>query len=386
MNFKELIEKRNELVDKVNALFTKADTEKRALSTEEIAMYESVTKEIKDIDKTLELADESRSFSNAPKSKEEQEKRQAEEQYGLECRAFASYLRENITSYKEERSEVNFAKTNNGAVIPKTIANKIIETVENICPIYAMATKYRVNGELVFPVYDETNGGVTASYATEFTELTATAGKFTTVSLNGFLVGVLTKISNSLINNVDFALVPYVITKVAQAIDRFLEKELLFGTESKMQGVLASKNAVTITSVAITADDLIDLQMTVPQKLQSGCRFIMNYNTLKAIRKLKNKDGDYLLTKDLTKGFGFMLLGMPVEISDQMEDIADKKTPIVYGDFSGLCVNIHEDVNMQMLREKYATQHATGVVAWLEMDSKIVEPQKIAVLKCAVSA
>lgn len=385
MNFKQLIEKRNELVEKVNALFTKAETEKRALSAEEISTYESATKEIKDIDKTLQLANESRSYANAPKSKEEQEKRQAEEQYALECRAFASYLRENITSYKEERSEVNFTKTNNGAVIPKTIANKIIETVENICPIYAMATKYRVNGELVFPVYDETDGGVTASYATEFTELTATAGKFSTVSLNGFLVGVLTKISNSLINNVDFALVPYVITKVAQAIDRFLEKELLFGTTSKMEGVLASKNVVTMTSLDISVDNLIDLQMTVPKKLQSGCCFIMNYNTLKAIRKLKNKDGEYLLTKDLTRGFGFMLLGMPVEISDQMEDIANTKAPIVYGNFSGLYVNIHEDVNMQLLREKYATQHATGVVAWLEMDSKIVEPQKIAVLKCAVA-
>ena len=385
MNLKQLIEKRNELVEKVNALFAKAETEQRALSAEEISTYESATKEIKDIDKTMKLADESRSYANAPKSKEEQEKRQAEEQYALECRAFASYLRENITSYKEERSEVNFTKTNNGAVIPKTIANKIIETVENICPIYAMATKYRVNGELVFPVYDETDGGVTASYATEFTELTATAGKFTTVSLNGFLVGVLTKISNSLINNVDFALVPYVITKVAQAIDRFLEKELLFGTTSKMEGVLASKNVVTMTSLDISVDNLIDLQMTVPKKLQSGCCFIMNYNTLKAIRKLKNKDGEYLLTKDLTRGFGFMLLGMPVEISDQMEDIANTKAPIVYGNFSGLYVNIHEDVNMQMLREKYATQHATGVVAWLEMDSKIVEPQKIAVLKCAVA-
>lgn len=385
MNFKQLIEKRNELVEKVNALFTKAETEQRALSAEEISTYESATKEIKDIDKTMKLADESRSYANAPKSKEEQEKRQAEEQYALECRAFASYLRENITTYKEERSEVNFTKTNNGAVIPKTIANKIIETVENICPIYAMATKYRVNGELVFPVYDETDGAVTASYATEFTELTATAGKFTTVSLNGFLVGVLTKISNSLINNVDFALVPYVITKVAQAIDRFLEKELLFGTTSKMEGVLASKNVVTMTSLDISVDNLIDLQMTVPKKLQSGCCFIMNYNTLKAIRKLKNKDGEYLLTKDLTRGFGFMLLGMPVEISDQMEDIANTKAPIVYGNFSGLYVNIHEDVNMQMLREKYATQHATGVVAWLEMDSKIVEPQKIAVLKCAVA-
>jgi hypothetical protein len=36
-----------------------------------------------------------------------------------------------------------------------------------------------------------------------------------------------------------------------------------------------------------------------------------------------------------------------------------------------------------MLWEKYATQHAVGVVCYVEFDSKIVEPQKISLLKMA---
>ena len=53
---------------------------------------------------------------------------------------------------------------------------------------------------------------------------------------------------------------------------------------------------------------------------------------------------------------------------------------IVYGDMSGLYVKLAQNVELQVLNEKYATQHAVGVVGYIECDSKIVEPQKLAVL------
>ena len=43
---------------------------------------------------------------------------------------------------------------------------------------------------------------------------------------------------------------------------------------------------------------------------------------------------------------------------------------------SGLAVKLSEDVNIEVLREKYATQHALGVVGWVELDSKIEIEQK----------
>ncbi len=57
------------------------------------------------------------------------------------------------------------------------------------------------------------------------------------------------------------------------------------------------------------------------------------------------------------------------------------KTAIYYGDFSGLAVKITEQINIEVLREKFATQHAIGIVAWLEMDAKMENAQKIAALK-----
>ena len=106
----------------------------------------------------------------------------------------------------------------------------------------------------------------------------------------------------------------------------------------------------------------------------------MSPKTRTAIRKLKDSNGRYLLQDDVTAPFGKSLLGKPVYVSDNMPDIAAGKRAIYYGDMSGLAVKISEDLEIQVLREKYATQHAIGVVGWMEIDSKVENAQKIAVL------
>ena len=76
-----------------------------------------------------------------------------------------------------------------------------------------------------------------------------------------------------------------------------------------------------------------------------------------------------------------MLLGKPVYVSDNMKDMTASATVIYYGDMSGLAVKITEEMEVQVLREKYATQHSVGVVAWMEFDAKVENEQKLAVLK-----
>ena len=144
------------------------------------------------------------------------------------------------------------------------------------------------------------------------------------------------------------------------------------------------KNVVTAKAdSAITADELIDLQGTVKMHFSRNAVWIMSSKTRTALRKLKDQNGRYLLQDDATSAFGNMLLGKPVYVSDNMEDIGASKTVIYYGDMSGLAVKVTEEMEVQVLREKYATQHAVGVVVWMEFDAKIENEQKIAALKMA---
>ena len=86
------------------------------------------------------------------------------------------------------------------------------------------------------------------------------------------------------------------------------------------------------------------------------------------------------MNRDLTNEFSWNLLGKPVYVSDAMPNIAASAVPVFYGDFSGLYVKLAEDINVQVLKERYAEEHVVGVIAWAEIDSKIVEEQKIAKL------
>lgn len=367
---KFLIEKRNSIVEEINNMFVQAENEKRALTDDEQALYDAKTKELKALDKTIEAKKEARSLEmmddEKPKTPEEkQEERSVEE---TEKRAFETLIREN-------RATGNMVKADNGAVIPTTIANKIIERVKQIAPLYNLATKFNVKGALTFPVGKDS---ITTAYQDEFKALTSSNVGFESLKLDGFLVGALSKISNSLINNAQFDIVSYVVNKVAESIAIFIENELINGT-TKINGVLDTTNNTTVAKFETkadvpTVDELIAMQVEIPQQNQANCMWLVSNKTLVALRQLKDGNQRYLLQDDITNGFGYTLLGKPVMVSDNM-----KATNVVYGDFSAMYVNVHEDVAIQVLNEKYADEHATGVIAWLELDARVIEPQKLVV-------
>lgn len=381
MNLKKLLEMKNKLADEVNEMCSVTDKEQRALNADELEKVNAKLAEIRAIEESIKVEEERRSIERAPENGGEQARVDEKEKFEIEKRAFGELIRKDVLSYHEERADVNMTTGDNGAIIPATIANRIIETVKDICPIFQLSTIYNVGGTLSFPVYTEATGAkIECAYKDEFAELESTSGKFTTIELKNFLAGVLTKVSLSLVNNSAFDVAGYVITKVAQAVAEFMEQELLLGT-AKMKGLVTSTNVVTTAAVAITTDEIIDLQGAVKKRFRGQGRFIMNPKTLTALRKLKDVDGKYLLNPDIRAGFGYTLLGSPVEESDAMPAMEAGKMAIAFGDFSGLYVKLSESLELQVLREKYATQHAIGVVGWIEADSAIVEPQKIAILK-----
>ncbi|KQL54515.1 phage capsid protein [Heyndrickxia shackletonii] len=368
-----LVEQRNNLLDEMDGIMAKVKEETRAMDDNENKRFDEIKAEIAKIDKTLAAEAEARSYEKKETKKQDGK----EEQRALEEANFLKYIR------GEERA---LDVGSNGGIIPTHIANKIIEKVKELSPIYSMATVFNVGGDLVFPVYDENTSSIGAAYVDDMQELTEGTGKFTTVKLENFIIGSLAKISKSLMNRTDIDLLSFVINKVAKAIAEFLEKELINGTDGKLTGILSSTYGVeSASSTALTADELIDLQMTVPEVFQANASWILNKDTFKAVRKLKDSEGNYLLNKDLTTQFGWSLLGKPVYVTESMPKIAAGAKVIAYGDMSGLYVKLAQNVELQVLVEKYATQHAVGVVGYVEADSEIVEPQKLAVLTMKAS-
>ncbi len=387
-NLKKMTETRAAAQDKMQELLDKIEGEQRAFTDDENALYDSLEKEINSITATIKAIQEGRKLTKVEEKPKEseggsqvtEEGRSLEEKETLETREFADYIR-NIVVHN--RAESNLTTGDNGVIIPVTIANKIITKAYDMSPILDKATKYKTKGKLEIPVYGAKADGsdINMAYKSEFEELEGKAGKFGSVELTGFLAGALAKLSNSLINNTDIDLVNKVVELMAEAVVRFEENEGLNGTDGKITGCKdVELNVTTASATAITADELIKLKNKVKKIFRKNSIWVMSNDTLTAIELLKDDNGRFLFNEDLTGEFDGKILGYPAYVSDSMPEIVAGKTPILFGDFSGLALKQTADLEIQILREKYATQHATGIVAWAELDIKVEHKQKIAKL------
>jgi HK97 family phage major capsid protein len=385
MQLKNMIERKNERITRAEEILKGAETEKRELTDDEAAELAEIRDDVQKIKSALKINDELSADDKQPKEEAkpmgDNADNKPQDTEARELRAFEAYLRGDKVM-QERGGELTL--TDNGAVIPTSIANQIVKKVYDVAPVLQRSQKYNVKGKLQLPYYDATNGGINVAYAQEFTPLASSNGAFKSIELSGYLAGALSKISNSLINNSQFDIVSFVVNQMGEDIARWIEHELLIGTSEKVAGLSGITNTTTAKAAnAITADEIVTLKDSIKDVYQGNAVWIMSNKTRTALRLLRGTDGHYLLQDDITSPFGSTLLGKPIYVSDNMPEIGASTAPIYYGDLTGLATKFTENISTQILREKYADEHATGVVAWFEFDAKVQDAQKLAKLVMA---
>ena len=401
MKLKYLDEQRAENQNKMQEILDKAKSEKRALSEEEIAKFNELKKLILEIDATINAEEEAREMDIEEKKEKPAGEVPAEDkEERKEERAFVDF----IVTGEERATSPGLSYGNNGAIVPTTIAKKIIEKVKELSPVYEKVEKFSTKGTLEIPVYgsdngvDSPTGDVNVAYqGDEFTALVAGQGKFTSIELKGYSHGALSVISRKLLNNADINVTNFLTSKMAQAFAEFWEKELLVGTgaaNNHMTGATSTTNLVATGNTTYTAanvakiDNLISLQLAVPQQYQKNAMWIMNKAVFAELRKAKDGNGNYYLAygKGITSGFEWQFLGKPVYVSENMpEPTTAGNISVLYGDFAGMAMKISQNLEIQLMREKYIDKNAIGIVGWAECDSKIQNHQMIAGLKMAAT-
>lgn len=99
-------------------------------------------------------------------------------------------------------------------------------------------------------------------------------------------------------------------------------------------GYIATGKSAAFASVA-PADKVVSLQHALRSQYRPGAVFLMNDATLGTARQLKDQSGQYYLwNPDPAAGFGGRFLGSPVEIDDNMPDIAAGSYSVAYGNFA----------------------------------------------------
>lgn len=377
MRLKKLREKRNDLQAQMNSLLETATTENRAMTAEEIASFDAAEQEIKDIDTTIQREERARTMAISAEAKTEEKTETTEERADeAEDKAFSNYILGSGTP--ENRAQLT--NGDNGDIIPTRIANRIIAAVRDIVPFMQLAEVIHTKGELAVPVYseDDTNY-IQADYMVEGTDVSDNVGKFTTINLVGYALNVLALVSKKLQNNTDINVTDFVIKQLAEALAYKLEKEFVIGTAGKITGITSAKKGITAAAAtAITFDELVKLKHSLKQRFRRKAVFIMHPETYTYICTLKDEEGRPYFKEDEYK-----ILNVPVIESDSMPTMASGAKAIVIADLSGYTIKATTEIEIQILREKFATKGFIGILGYCDFDGKITDDKKIRVLTMA---
>lgn len=363
---KELLEQRNEKIQTLQELKEVAKT--REVTEDEEKSFDNVTKEIGKLDTRIRMIEaEEREFVKTEVEKLDisQELREFIKNPTLEFRSFGSGLGN------------NFKAAEAGAIIPQTLSDRIIEKILAESDILPLVTKYNLTGELIIPKFDAST--LTVAFYEEFQETVESNAQFTSIKLSTFRMSGLLKISRMLINDVKFNIEAFLTQKIAEQFRLFLEKNVVAGAAGKFDALFTATEDRTITLAKkgeYSIDALIDLQTKLKGQHVQQAVFVMNRDTLTALRKLKDNNGQYYVLPDVTKNFGFQVLNTHIYVTDFAP-----AGQVLYANLKEYGLAVSEEMNIQALHEKYATEYAVGVVIHGQFGGKIVDEQAFALLK-----
>lgn len=226
-----------------------------------------------------------------------------------------------------------------------TFYNRILEhLVDNSAIMAAGATLITTDtGEpLSFPKSTALSVAAIVAEAATIPESDPGLGK---VTLGAFKYGCLIQVSHELAEDVAWDLLGYLARETGIAIANGAGGHFVAGTGTgQPRGVavdatvgVTGANAATPVGV-FTADNLIDLahSLAAPYTRSAGAAWLMNQQTLGAVRKLKGTDGQYIFSTDVRPGSGAAgtLLGRPVFTDPGVAAIGAGARSVLFGDMT----------------------------------------------------
>lgn len=369
---KALFEKRNDLITEMSTIVATAKTETRAFSEDETSRFEAIKTEIASIDKTIKAADEARAFEKTDTAKKDVDKHTAKE-------VLADIVRGIATT--ETRAQMTTATEGN--IIPSEISSDILKKAQELSGIFNLVRKINSTGS--YKQIVEKNK-MTAGWTDELATVTASDPDFEVVEIGHHKLGALAKIPIELINQANFDIASIVTDQITRDFATKVETAIIKGTgTSQPTGLTSGGTAFTLASAtAITADELVKIYFSLKAPYIQNAVWLMSRATLCEISLLKDTTGKYLFNANPVNGYEGTILGKQVMISEAMDEIGTGKAPILFGDYSSAYIaNVNPQQTIQILNEVYATQGAKGVLGFLFIDGKPVQPEAYVTVKNA---
>lgn len=227
----------------------------------------------------------------------------------------------------------------------------------------------------------------TASWVDEEGVIPESDDAFGQVSIGAYKLATMIKVSEELLNDSVFNLESYIANEFARRIGAKEEEAFFIGDGTgKPTGIFNATGGATLgvtaaSATAITIDEVMDLFYSLKSPYRKNAVFVMNDATVKAIRKLKDGNGQYIWVPSITAGQPDTILNRPVKTSAYVPTLAASAKAIAFGDFGYYWVADRQGRSFQRLNELYAATGQVGFKATQRVDGKLILAEAIKVLQ-----
>ncbi|QGT99507.1 Phage major capsid protein [Candidatus Syntrophocurvum alkaliphilum] len=389
----ELREKRAKLWEETKAFLDSRRNENELLSAEDTATYEKMEAEVISLGKEIERLERQASIElelskatsnpirNNPNTNIEEKTGRATDAYKS---AFWGAMRNKVNPTVQNALQTG-EDSEGGYLVPDEYEQQLIKALEdvnlmrNLCHVINTS-----HGDRKIPVVASHGSAAWMDEAGAFEE---SDDSFTQVSLSAYKLGTMLKISDELLHDAFFNLESYVATEFARRIGAAEEEAFLLGDgSSKPTGLLNSAGGADVgvtaaSATAITMDEVIDLYHSLKAPYRKNATFVVNDATIKAIRKLKDGQGNYIWQPSVVAGTSDTILNRPVVTSQYMPTLAAGEKTILFGDLSYYWIADRQGRTFKRLNELYAANGQVGFLAWQRLDGKLILSEAVKVLQ-----
>ena len=401
MTLNEMLEKRKNLLNTMDGFLETHKNSNGALSVEDDATYSKMEKEFDELTASITRAQRRANMEmemnkpvNAPITAKpmvmtEQEENTGRASKGYKKNFWNAMRRKQMTPEMVNALQIG-TDSEGGYLVPDEYEKTLVEALEEENIFRKLAHVISTSsGDRKIPVVASKGS---ASWVDEEGTIPDSDDAFNQVSIGAYKLGTLIKVSNELLNDSVFNLESYISKEFARRIGSKEEDAFFNGNGTgKPVGIFnatggAEVGVTAASATAITADEIIDLFYSLKAPYRKNAVWILNDATIKAIRKLKDNNGNYLWQPSLTAGTPDTILGRPVYTSSYVPTIAAGAKTIAFGDFSYYWIADRAGRNFKKLTELYAANDQTGFVATQRVDGKLILPEAMKVLKMKATA
>ena len=389
----EMIEKRNQAWEGAKAFVESKRDKDGLLSTEDAATYAAMEQKVKDYGAEIARLQEMEAMEqelakpvNTPLTGKPMSTTEKPEKTG---RASEAYKQAMLTALRTNFRQVSNVLSegvdaNGGYLVPEEYDHRLIDILDEENVMRKLGTRITTSGEHKINIAATKPA---AAWIEEGGALTFGDATFDQIILDAHKLHVAIKVTEELLYDNAFNLENYIMQQFGKALANAEEDAFINGTGTGQPlGILAATGGADVgvtakSATAITADELIDLIYSLTRPYRKSAAFLLNDQTLAAIRKLKDNYGQYLWQPSLQAGEPDRILGYAAYTSPYFPAVAAGKPAVAFGDFSYYNIGDRGTRSFAELKELFAGNGMVGFVAKERVDGKLVLPEAVKLLK-----